>query len=407
MGSLLVAVVAPLVLPDYFELQIGLTLLVYLIGVLSLLYRSQPLATGLAAGVLASLVAVPVLRASGTTPAEWVLSFGSQSHFFFDQYWKEILFGFALLIVCFRQGWRIGTGSWRRGNSAFPLVMAFLLGSIFTVQIVDDRHNLIGSVRNFYGTLKLRQYNATEPASHFYLLSHGETTHGLQFANPPRRDLPTSYYGATSGVGRAIDLLPGNRRIGVVGLGSGTLAAYGRAGDVVRFYDINSAVVPIAREHFSYISRSPATVDIVLGDARLSLEEELRHGQKQGFDLLALDAFSSDAIPVHLLTREAVAIYLQHLRPNGILAVHVSNRYLNLKPVVAGLAQEYGLASLIISDDPPSENWWQYGSDWILLTKDRAFLKARDFGNDVEVQEEHPRVVKWTDDYASLAAILK
>ena len=406
-GSLLVAVIAPLVLPDYFELQIGLTLLVYLIGVISLLYRAKALAMGLAAGVLASLVAVPALRSLVSHPAGWIFSLGSQLHFFFWQYWKEMLFGFILLVVCFRDGRRIGSGPWRRGNSAFPLVMAFLLGSIFTVQIVDDRHNLMESVRNFYGTLKLRQYNVDDPESHFYLLSHGETTHGLQFANPPRRDLPTTYYGFTSGVGRAIDLLPGAHRIGLVGLGSGTLAAYGRAGDTLRFYDINPAVVPIARERFNYIAYTAAKVDIVLGDARLSLEDELRRGEVQKFDLLALDAFSSDAIPVHLLTREAVAVYLQHLRPNGILAVHVSNRYLNLKPVVAGLARQFDLESLVISDDPRSEDWWQYGSDWILLTKDKEFLKAREFSDAVEVQDEHARVVEWTDDYASLAPILK
>ncbi len=406
-GSLLVAVVAPLVLPDYFELQIGLTLLVYLIGVLSLLYRSKSLASGVAAGVLASIVAVPALRASGTNFIEWIFSFVIQLGFFFRQYWGEILFGFILLVVCFREGRRIGTGPWRRGNSAFPLVMTFLIGSIFTVQITDDRHNLIESVRNFYGTLKLRQYNATEPANHFYLLSHGETTHGLQFVNEPRRGQPASYYGATSGVGRAIDLLPGNRRIGVVGLGSGTLAVYGRPGDTVRFYDINPAVVPIARDRFTYIEHSAARVDIILGDARLSLEDELRRGESQQFDLLALDAFSSDAIPVHLLTREAMAIYLQHLKPSGILAVHVSNRYLNLKPVVAGLVRHFALESLIVSDDPPSEQWWQYGSDWILVTKDRKFLKAREFADATEIQEEHPKVVEWTDDYASLAAVVK
>jgi len=406
-GSLLVAVIAPLVLPDYYELQIGLTLLVYLIGVISLLYRMQAIAVGLAAGVLASLIAVPALRSTGTNFSDWIFSFGNQLHFFFAQYWKEVLFGLILLATCLRHGWRIGTGPWRRGNSAFPLIMAFLLGSIFTVQIVDDRHNLLESVRNFYGTLKLRQYNPSEPQSHFYLLSHGETTHGLQFANPPRRDLPTSYYSATSGVGRAIDLLPGAHRIGLVGLGAGTLAAYGRLGDTLRFYEINPAVVPIAEERFNYLNHTAAKVDIVLGDARLSLEDELRRNQSQKFDLLALDAFSSDAIPVHLLTREAMAIYLQHLRPNGILAVHVSNRYLNLKPVVAGLARHFELESLVISDDPPSEDWWQYASDWILLTKDKEFLKAREFGDAIEVQEENARVVEWTDDYASLMPILK
>jgi spermidine synthase len=407
LGSLLVAVVAPLVLSDYYELQIGLALLVYFIGVMSLLYRSRGLACGTAAGVLAAIVVVPVLKASGPDFTRWFFSGGDQLHTFYARYWKEISFGFALLVVCLRNGWRIGTGEWRRGMSAFPLVMSFLLGSIFTVQIVDDRRNLVESVRNFYGTLKLRQYNESDPASHFYLLSHGETTHGMQFLNAPRNNVPTSYYGATSGVGRAIDLKPGARRIGVVGLGSGTLAAYGRLGDTLRFYDINPAVIPIAEERFSYLRHTLAKVDIVLGDARLTLEDELRRGMVQSFDLLALDAFSSDAIPVHLLTREAMAVYLKHLKPDGVLAVHVSNRYLNLKPVVEGLARHYGLFSVTVSDDPPEEEWWFYGSDWILLTKNQALLETKEIMNSAEVREDHAKAVEWTDDYASLLGILK
>lgn len=406
-GSLLVAVVAPLVLSDYFELQIGLVLLVYLIGAVSLVYRSRELATGFAAGALGVIVAVPALRASGITIGDWIFSFGHQLHIFYAQYWKEIFFGLVLVAVCFRSGWRIGTGGWRRGMSAFPLVMTFLLGSLFMVQIVDDRRNVVETVRNFYGTLKVREYNKTDLSSHFLLLSHGETTHGLQFMNPPRRNLPTTYYGATSGVGRVLDFFPGARRIGLVGLGAGTLAVYGRPEDTFRFYDINPAVISMAQRRFTYLSQSAATVEIVLGDARLQLEAEIQRENPHLFDVLALDAFSSDAIPVHLLTREAMAIYLRHLRPDGVVAIHVSNRYLNLKPVVEGLAKDFNLSVATVSDYPPDEKWWLYASDWLLLTKNQLVLQSPEIRDAAEPPAENPPVVEWTDDYASLWRIVR
>ena len=407
LGSLLVAVVAPLVLSDYFELQIGLVLLVYLIGVVSLVYHSRDLAIGFATGALAAVLTVPALRASGLTANDWLFSFGYQLRAFYAQYWREIFFGLVLVVVCLRRGWRIGTGEWRRGMSAFPLVMTVLLGSIFTVQMVDDRRNLVESVRNFYGTLKVREYNKIDPVSHFRLLSHGETTHGLQFINPPRRNLPTTYYGATSGVGRTLDFFPGTRRIGLVGLGAGTLATYGRPGDTLRFYDINPAVISMAQRRFDYLSHTAATVEIVVGDARLQLEDEIRRGNPLLFDVLALDAFSSDAVPVHLLTREAMAIYLQHLRPEGVVAVHVSNRYLNLKPVVEGLARDFGLSIVTISDYPSSEKWWLYASDWLLLTKNQSFLSADEIRDAAEPTEQQPSAMEWTDDYASLWRIMR
>lgn len=406
-GSLLVAIVAPLVLSDYYELQISLVLLVYLIGVVSLLYRSRSLPCGIAAGVLALMVVVPALRAGGVTLGDWINSLGWQLKIFYAQYWKEMLAGYILLVVCLRNGWRIGTGEWRRGMSAFPLIMTLLLGSIFTVQIINDRHNLVESVRNFYGSLKLRQYNEARPEDHYYLLSHGETTHGTQFIHAPASGWPTTYYGATSGVGRAINALPGIRHIGVVGLGAGTMAVYGRPGDTMRFYDINPAVVSIAHERFSYLRNSAASVDIALGDARLTLEDELRRGEVRKFDLLVLDAFSSDAIPVHLLTREAMAVYLKHLRPGGIIAVHISNRYLNLEPVVEGLARFYALKSAAVVDDPPDEDWWLYSTDWILLSRDQGIFDSPEIRDSIEAHIPKARMVNWTDDYASLLKIIK
>ena len=153
-------------------------------------------------------------------------------------------------------------------------------------------------------------------------LVHGTITHGLQYMAKERRRLHTTYYGSASGVGIAIENTRHSaQRVGMIGLGTGTIASYGRAGDYYRIYEINPLVLEVARREFTYLLDCPAKVDVVLGDARLSLERE----PSQQFDVLAVDAFSGDAIPVHLLTLETFRLYFRHLRPDGILAVHVSN----------------------------------------------------------------------------------
>jgi SAM-dependent methyltransferase len=376
--------------------------------VISLVYRSRGLAHGIAAGALALTLIVPALRAESSLGFEvWTASLGRQIRFFYEDYWKEVLAGFVVLVFCLRDGWRVGTGPWRRRLSALPLMLSVLLAVVFIVQAVEDRRTVLAGVRNFYGTLKVRQYLEHDPAAHYYLLSHGETTHGVEPAHPSLSGRATSYYGPTSGVGRLLDLLPGTRRIGLVGLGAGTLAAYGRPGDTLRFYEINAAVEPLARKHFSYLRGAVADVAVVLGDARLVLEDELARGQPQAFDALVLDAFSSDAIPVHLLTREAMDVYLRHLRPGGVIAVHISNRFLDLQPVVDGLARHFGLHAVIIVDDPPADEWWLYRTTWVLLSRDPALFAEDAISHAMEAREEQPRTVDWTDDHASLFGILK
>jgi spermidine synthase len=238
---------------------------------------------------------------------------------------------------------------------------------------------------------------------------HGATTHGLQFTAPDRVSSITSYYGPTSGVGLAINQLSekGPKRLGVVGLGTGSLAAYGAAGDYVRIYEINPAVERLARESFSYLARCPAKLDVIMGDARLMMERELALGKTQSLDLLALDAFSSDAIPVHLLTREAFGIYLKHLKPDGVIAIHISNRYLDLQPVVERLAQEFGLGVACISDEPIDEAWL-YSTTWMLVSRDRSLLRAQKIAAATETtKSNHPKGILWTDDKTDLYSILK
>jgi spermidine synthase len=194
-------------------------------------------------------------------------------------------------------------------------------------------------------------------------------------------------------------------RVGVIGLGTGTLAAYGRKGDTYRFYDINPRVIDVASREFTYLVDSDATIELDLGDARLSLE----HEPPQHFDVLAVDAFSSDAIPVHLITAEALALYLRHVKPDGIVAFHVSNRFLELVPVVARLARENGAHAVAVYEGPgEDEDDSRTQSDWVLVSRDAGALRGREFeavGAQPAADRESLRT--WTDDYSNLIQILK
>lgn len=255
--------------------------------------------------------------------------------------------------------------------------------------------------RNFYGTLHV--FDSGQGKDAWRVLAHGTITHGAQFLDPERRAWPVTYYSADSGVGLAIASLPeAPRRLGVIGLGAGSLAVWGRKGDLVRFYDINPLVETFARRHFTYLQDSPAQVEVAMGDARLTLDREA----PQHYDLLALDAFSSDAIPVHLLTREAFGVYLKHLRPGGVLAVHVSNRYLNLRPVVRAAALSLGLETLVVDTDSDDEAGI-YGSTWILLTQNPDFFRRRAFLESKDVISLDGESIPWTDDFSNLYRILK
>ena len=258
------------------------------------------------------------------------------------------------------------------------------------------------SVRNFYGVLNVRDSGEGPDATR--TLSHGTIIHGRQFLEPERRGWPTTYYGRETGIGLAL-LEAGSRgplRVGVVGLGAGTLAAYGRAGDLYRFYDINPDVVELARSEFSFLEDTRARVEIALGDARLSLEREAA----QNFDVLALDAFSSDAIPVHLLTSEAFGVYLRHLKPGGVLAVHISNRYLDLVPVVQQAALHHSLEARQVENEE-DDDAGVYRSDWILLSASPEAFESERLKSAAARIEAVPQVGLWTDDYSDLYRVLK
>ncbi|HEX9245214.1 MAG TPA: fused MFS/spermidine synthase [bacterium] len=253
--------------------------------------------------------------------------------------------------------------------------------------------------RNFYGVVEVRD------ASGARFLLHGTIVHGSQLLDAGRRYRPTTYFGANSGVGRALRALEsrGAIRVGILGLGAGVLSTYGRPGDVYRIYEINPLVVRIAQAEFTFYAHSPADKRILVGDARLVLERQA----SQQFDLLAVDAFSSDAVPIHLLTREALALYFRHLKPDGILALNVTNRYVDLVPVFARAAQEFDKQAMVVRDYGV-EAPYLAPSIWVLLTSDAAWFKSPSFQNaDLTRAVAPPRFRLWTDDYSNLIRILK
>ena len=296
-----------------------------------------------------------------------------------------------------------GVNVWARYASL--VVLAGIAGAAAYDGFRYQRDVLVAS-RSFYGVLRVKEYGVAGDESHLRRLVHGAIMHGEQYLHESQRRQLTTYYHEDSGIGAAIRSV-GKRpaRVGVIGLGTGTIAAYGRAGDVFRFYEIDARVISVAQSEFTYLGDSRAKIELSLGDARLALEREA----PQGFDVLAVDAFSSDAIPVHLITREALGVYLKHVKPDGIVAFHVSNRFLDLIPVVARLARENGAHVVLVKDDPDEEEDARRSrTDWVLVSRDPAALKREAIveRNPVEV-EDKPDWRTWTDDYSNLIQILK
>jgi MFS family permease/SAM-dependent methyltransferase len=331
-GSLLVGVAAPLLLPAYFELEIAIVLLAAL--------------------------------------ATFLL-------------WKKFHIGF------------VGIG---------VMISVFATGAaIYTVK--QFREDVVVMTRNFYGTLRVKEYNPPDVEYRKRSLVHGAILHGDQYIDAPYNRSATTYYKTKSGIGRILLLkeklnpdVP--RKVGIIGLGTGTLAVYGNKGDIFRFYDINPEVVTIAKRDFTYLKDTAANVEISLGDARLNLERE----PVQQFDVLAIDAFSSDSIPVHLITLEALAIYEKHMRPDGVIAFHVSNRFLDLKPVVQMIAEKRGLEVAWVRD------MYEDGSttsDWILLTKAKNLLLKPEILDGTYIIPPEPGWRLWTDDFNNLLQVMK
>jgi SAM-dependent methyltransferase len=304
-----------------------------------------------------------------------------------------VLLGALAVVAAWRNRWLVG-----------PSIVASLATTWFAVEYVTFvRNDVVFMQRNFYGTLRVREQGTGD--YQVRRLLHGVILHGEQYTINPDRLEPGTYYARTSGAGRAIAArqAAGPVRLGVIGLGVGTLSAYGRAGDTVRFYELDPDVVALARSHFDYLNAAPATLEFALGDARLSLERELAQGSPQKFDVLAVDAFSSDSIPVHLITREAIRLYMQHLAPGGILAIHISNRFLDLKPVLANIAQAEGLHARLVTDLPPEPASL---TDWVLIAAAPEAFAAEPLAV-AEPLAPAPEQSLWTDTFNNLLDVLK
>ncbi|MCI0356004.1 MAG: fused MFS/spermidine synthase, partial [Acidobacteria bacterium] len=291
------------------------------------------------------------------------------------------------------------------------------LGHALVRQAGLQPSRLVARSRNFYGALTVWEDHRGNPVRHTYTLTHGRTTHGVQLRDLAYQQKATTYYDVRSGVGTALIYHPnrltqpgpGSLRAGFIGLGAGTLAVYGLPGDHFRFYEIDPAVIGYASGQnalFTYLRDSKAKAEIIPGDARLSLEREAARGDLQQFDVLAVDAFTSDAIPVHLLTREAFELYLRHLHePNGILAVHVSNKTLDLAPVVARLADDLGLAAVQVNAKARAPV--VYESDWVLLTRSRSLFRAPEIASVSHPVRRDRTIGLWTDDYSNIVSVIR
>jgi hypothetical protein len=312
----------------------------------------------------------------------------------FEWYWELPI---ALTAVALLVG-ALSRGGLRAAGAVATLACALMLFDY--VRWV--REDVIELSRNFYGTLRVIGSGPTDERQSRRLL-HGVILHGEQFLADDARRIPTTYYGPKSGIGRSIEAYRGApMRVGLVGLGVGTLATYGREGDVYRLYELNPVVLDMANRQFSYLKDSSAKIESALGDARLVLERE----PAQRFDVLAVDAFSSDSIPVHLLTREALAVYRRHLSPRGTVVFHITNRYLDLSGVVRQLADEAGMQAVRITDSPPDSEP-QYRSDWIAVSADAATLATLRAAGGVEVEPPPKGRAPWTDDHHNLFEVLK
>jgi hypothetical protein len=352
LGGLLVGIVAPLVLNNFLELHIGLWACALLGLVLLFTDESSPLYRGRMIPLWIALVA----GLTGQTITLWVV-----------------------------------------GNGGAP-----------------PNSVAVWRSRDFYGVLTVYDRDREHASTRSLLLQHGGVSHGMQYVFGEWRRMPTSYYVPDSGIGRAMMATAARaaaegragRRIGVVGEGAGSIITWAKRGDEVRFYEINPTVERLARDRFTYLRDTEARAEVVLGDGRLSLERELAQGRPQAFDLLVLDAFSGDAVPTHLLTREAFELYRQHMRAGGVIAVNITNHYLNLQPVIARLALSLGWTTMYVPSNGQGPE--PYPSDWVLMTNDRKFFAGEHFARiGIRKARLASGVSLWTDEYSNMFRILR
>ena len=410
-GGIFVAIIAPSIFPTFWEYQLGLGAIAVILLVILFLDRESWLHDPkpdllVPVAFLTVVFAVPkylvharIIRIPARVGPAYNVGLG------------------LLIGVCV---WLALTGgpNWARSRryrwyEITSIATFLLLSTALCLHLTKESQHAYRE-RNFYGAVAVHENWDRDMLHLAYELMHGRITHGIQLTQD--RKLPASYYGEGSGAQLALLTNPqraaGSMRVGAIGLGIGTIASYSRPGDVYRFYEINPAIIRLAQGkggYFSYLRDAAGRIEIVVGDARLSLEAEAARGDSQKFDVLVVDAFSGDSIPVHLLTKEAMALYLSHLRgPESVIAVHVTNRAIDLDPVLAGLAQTYGLKATLVRAPDRAGIFLQ--SDFILLTRGKALdtPEIKRAGHPILQDPAHPvpenRI--WTDDYSNVVRLL-
>jgi hypothetical protein len=405
-GGVIGAIVAPLLFRGYWELRLAISLaMVLMFAVLirdkeSWLHQRRP---ALAVALLLGALALPQLMGIGAIG--WLYDLP-----------QIIVVVVGVVIFALGRKSRLWIKPGVLAQYAMLSAILIVAGLSVTSSIVGYRTPALVT-RNFYGVFRVMTNAPRDPEYKVYELWSGRIMHGEQFVGEHVRYQPTSYYGPDSGIGLLMANHPNRSnsdpkdwplRVGVAGLGAGTLAAWGELGDYFRYYEINPAIVRITTNpvgYFSYIRDSNAIVEIIPGDARLSMERELASGHAQNFDVLAIDAFSGDAVPVHLLTREAIATYLRHLKPDGVLALNISNRFLNLTPLANQIAHAFNLHGGVVFDRPTLRIYDD--SDWVLLSRTDKVLGQPEIASHLKSLDDERKVRLWTDDYSNLFQLLR
>ncbi len=407
LGGLLSVVVAPIVFAGFWDFRLAVWTCVVLMTVAlmrdreSWIYRCRP-AYGIA--ILAVALAYPLLIRIVTH--------------------KEIYAGLVFAVVGAAAFTARAESPPRWLSQPGRIVLVSMLGAIamlaaiFVETTVIAMHDTLWMTRNFYGVFRVVETDTPDHRIRSYRLLNGRVSHGAQFFSSTDERLryyPATYYSPDSGIGlvmmnhpRRVRSEDSSLRVGVIGLGAGAISAWARPGDYFRFYEINPEIIRADNDpvgFFTYLRDSSAKIDLVPGDARLSMEREIAEGHPQQFDVLVIDAFNGDSIPVHLLTREAMYIYLAEMKPDGVLAVHISNLYLDLRPVLAGHSRALGLRyGFVHTDDKDIVDW---GSDWVLLARNDKILGLPAVAAHLQSSDHVRQVRAWTDDYSNLFQILK
>jgi SAM-dependent methyltransferase len=300
--------------------------------------------------------------------------------------------------------WKTAGAGGKKWLYAVPvLALAVTAGTVWHAWTYYDyiRTDALVMTRNFYGTLRVKEYDRGEGPNSSRALVHGVINHGWQYTDPDLRKEPISYFGPGSGIARALDFYEGRpRRVGIIGLGVGSFTAWGKPGDYFRVYELDPDVVKIAREQFWYLSDAKAKIDVVTGDGRLSMERD----EPQKFDLISVDAFSSGSIPIHLLTREALRAYKRHLAPGGVVVYNVTNRFVNLAPELKLVAEAEGMKIALIEDSPDDNKY--SGTSYVLVTQNEQLLADKRFAVTGDI-EPIKGLETWTDSYNNLFKVVR